>query len=73
MKIEVNLNNNKAVIKETNNLVNIFQEFDPQEIESVVYTEGDITTFAKPAKIDNEWNFKVTGKYNNRTGEFEYV
>lgn len=71
MKVEINLNNNKAVIKETNNLVNIFQEFDPQEIESVVYTEGDITTFAKPVKEFRGYTLKTTGKYNNRTGEFE--
>lgn len=73
MKVEINLNNNKAVIKETNNLVNIFQEFDPQEIKSVVYTEGDITTFAVPIKKFRAYTLKTTGKYNNKTGEFEYV
>lgn len=67
MKIEINLNNDKVIIKENNNLV------DAKEIESVVYTEGDITTFAKPVKEFRGYTLKVTGKYNNRTGEFEYV
>lgn len=35
--------------------------------------EGDITTFAVPVKADKGYTLKVTGKYNNRTGEFEYV
>ena len=33
--------------------------------------EGDIATFA--VKADKGYTLKVTGKYNNRTGEFEYV
>lgn len=73
MKIEINLNNNKAVIKESDNLVDALKEFDAKEIKSVIYTEGDITTFAKPVKEFRGYTLKVTGKYNNKTGEFEYV
>ena len=73
MKIEINLNNNKAVIKESDNLVDALEEFDAKEIKSVIYTEGDITTFAKPVKQFRGYTLKVTGKYNNKTGEFEYV
>lgn len=73
MKIEINLNNNKAVIKESDNLVDALEEFDAKEIKSVIYTEGDITTFAKPVKEFRGYTLEVTGKYNNKTGEFEYV
>ena len=73
MKIEINLNNNKAVIKESDNLVDALEEFDAKEIKSVIYTEGDITTFAKPVKEFRGYTLKVTGKYNKKTGEFEYV
>ena len=73
MKIEINLKGNKAVVKESNNLVDALEEFDAKEIESVAYTEDDITTFAKPVKEFRGYTLKVTGKYNNRTGEFEYV
>ena len=73
MKIEINLKGNKAVVKESNNIVDALEEFDAKEIESVTYTEGDITTFAKPVKEFRDYTLKVTGKYNNRTGEFEYV
>ena len=71
MKVEIKLNNGKVIIKENNNLVDAIKEFDAKEIESVVYTEGDITTFAKPVKEFRGYTLKVTGKYNNRTGEFE--
>ena len=71
MKVEIKLNNGKVVIKENNNLVDAINEFDAKEIESVVYTEDDITTFAKPVKEFRGYTLKVTGKYNNRTGEFE--
>ena len=73
MKIEINLKGNKAVVKESDNLVDSLSEFDAEEIESITYTEGDITTFAKPVKEFRGYTLKVTGKYNNRTGEFEYV
>lgn len=73
MKIEINLKGNKAVVKESNNIVDALEEFDAKEIESVTYTEGDITTFAKLVKEFRGYTLKVTGKYNNRTGEFEYV
>ena len=73
MKIEINLKGNKAVVKESNNIVDALEEFDAKEIESVVYTKGEITTFAKPVKEFRGYTLKVTGKYNNRTGEFEYV
>ena len=71
MKVEIKLNNGKVVIKENNNLVDAIKEFDAKEIESVAYTEGDITTFAKPVKEFRGYTLKTTGKYNNRTGEFE--
>ena len=73
MKIEINLKGNKAVVRENDNIVDALEEFDAKEIESVVYTEGEITTFAKPVKEFRGYTLKVTGKYNNRTGEFEYV
>ena len=73
MKIEINLKGNKAVVKESNNIVDALEEFDAKEIESVVYTKGEITTFAKPVKEFRGYTLKVTGKYNNRTGDFEYV
>lgn len=73
MKVEIKLNNGKVIIKENNNLVDAIKEFDAKEIESIAYTEGDITTFAKPIKEFRGYTLKVTGKYNNRTGEFEYV
>ena len=71
MKVEINLKGNKTVAKESNNLVDAISEFDAKEIESVVYTKGDITTFAKPVKEFRGYTLKITGKYNNRTGEFE--
>ena len=71
MKIEINLKGNKAVVKESNNIVDALEEFDAKEIESVVYTKGEITTFAKPVKEFRGYTLKTTGKYNNRTGEFE--
>ena len=70
MKIEINLKGNKLVFKESNNLVDALEEFDAKEIESVTYTEGDITTFAKPVKEFRGYTLKVTGKYNNKTGDF---
>ena len=73
MKVEIKLNNGKVIIKENNNLVDAIKEFDAKEIKSIAYTEGDITTFAEPVKADKGYTLKVTGKYNNRTGEFEYV
>ena len=69
MKIEINLKGNKAVIKESNNIVDALKEFDAKEIESVIYTEGDITTFAKPVKEFRGYTLKTTGKYNNKTGD----
>lgn len=71
MKIEINLKGNKIVVKESDNIVDALKEFDAKEIESVVYTKGNITTFAKPVKEFRGYTLKVTGKYNNRTGEFE--
>ena len=58
MKVEINLKSNIV---------------DAKEIESVAYTEGEITTFAKPVKEFRGYTLKTTGKYNNKTGEFEYV
>ena len=70
MKIEINLKGNKAVVKESDNLVDALKEFNPKEVKSVTYTEGDITTFAVPVKADKGYTLKVTGKYNNKTGDF---
>ena len=70
MKIEINLKGNKAVVKKSNNIVDALKEFDAKEIESVIYTEGDITTFAKPVKGFRGYTLKTTGKYNNKTGDF---
>ena len=71
MKVEINLKGNKVVIKESNNIVDALEEFDAKEIESIAYTKDDITTFAKPIKEFRGYTLKTTGKYNNRTGEFE--
>ena len=71
MKVEIKLNNGKVIIKENNNLIDAIKEFDAKEIKSIAYTEGDITIFAKPVKEFRGYTLKVTGKYNNRTGEFE--
>ena len=73
MKVEIKLNNGKVVIKESNNIVDALEEFDAKEIESVVYTKGEITTFAKPVKEFRGYTLKTTGKYNNKTGDFENV
>lgn len=70
MKVEINLKGNKIIVKENDNLVDTLEEFDAKEIESVTYTEGDITTFAKPVKEFRGYTLKVTGKYNNKTGNF---
>ena len=70
MKVEINLKGNKTVIKESENLVDALEEFDAKEIDSVTYTEGNITTFAKPVKEFRGYTLKVTGKYNNKTGDF---
>ena len=72
MKIEINLKGNKLVVRESNNIVDALEEFDAEEIESVTYTEGEITTFAKPVKEFRGYTLKTTGKYNNRTGDFVY-
>ena len=70
MKIEINLKGNKTVIRESDNLVDALGELDAKEIESVSYTEGEITTFAQPVKGFRGYTLEITGKYNNRTGEF---
>ena len=71
MKVAISLKGNKVVIKKSDNIVDALEEFDAKEIESVAYTESDITTFAKPVKEFRGYTLKVTGKYNNRTGDFE--
>lgn len=73
MIVQVELKSKKGLVKESDNLVDALKEFDAKEIESVAYTEGDITTFAKPVKEFRGYTLKTTGKYNNKTGEFEYV
>ena len=73
MKVAIILKGNKVVIKKSDNIVDALKEFDAKEIESVAYIESDITTFAKPVKEFRGYTLKVTGKYNNCTGEFENV
>ena len=73
MEVQIELKDKHNLVKESDNLVDALEEFDAEEIESVTYTEGEITTFAKPVKEFRGYTLKVTGKYNNRTGEFEYV
>lgn len=73
MVVNIELEGKQGLVKESNNLVDALSEFNPKEVKSVTYTEGDITTFAVPVKADRGYTLKTTGKYNNRTGEFEYV
>ena len=73
MIVQVELEGKKGLVKESDNLVDAIKEFDAKEIKSIAYTEGDITTFAVPVKEFRGYTLKVTGKYNNRTGDFEYV
>ena len=70
MLIQVELEGTKGLVKESDNLVDTLKEFDPKKVKSVTYTEGDITTFAVPVKANKGYTLKVTGKYNNRTGDF---
>ena len=71
MEVQIELKDKHNLVKESDNLVDALKEFDAEEIESVTYTEGEITTFAKPVKEFRGYTLKTTGKYNNRTGEFE--
>ena len=73
MEVQIELKDKHNLVKESDNLVDALKEFDAEEIESVTYTEGEITTFAKPVKEFRGYTLKTTGKYNNRTGEFENV
>lgn len=70
MEVQIELKDKHNLVKESDNLVDALSEFDAEEIESVAYTEDDITTFTKPVKEFRGYTLKVTGKYNNRTGEF---
>ena len=71
MIVQIELEGKKGLVKESDNLVDALEEFEAEEIELVTYTEGEITTFAKPVKEFRGYTLKTTGKYNNRTGEFE--
>lgn len=73
MIVNVELEGKQGLVKESNNLVDALSEFNPKEVKSITYTEGNITTFAVPVKANKGYTLKVTGKYNNRTGDFEYV
>lgn len=70
MIVQVELEGKKGLVKESSNLVDALKEFNPKRIKSVTYTEGDITTFAVPVKANRGYTLKVTGKYNNKTGDF---
>lgn len=70
MIVNIELKDKKGIVKKSDNLVDALKEFDAKEIESVAYTEGDITTFAKPVKEFRGYTLKTTGKYNNKTGNF---
>ena len=50
MIVQVELEGKKGLVKESDNLVDALKEFNPKKVKSVTYTEGDITTFAKPVK-----------------------
>ena len=71
MEVQIELKDKYNLVKESDNLVDALEEFNAEEIELVTYTEGEITTFAKPVKEFRGYTLKTTGKYNNRTGEFE--
>ena len=71
MEVQIELKDKHNIVKESDNLVDALEEFEAEEIELVTYTEGEITTFAKPVKEFRGYTLKTTGKYNNRTGEFE--
>ena len=73
MIVNIEVEGKQGLVKKSDNLVDALSEFNPEEVKSVTYTEGDITTFAVPVKTDRGYTLKVTGKYNNRTGEFENV
>ena len=73
MIVNIEVEGKQGLVKKSDNLVDALSEFSPKEVKSVTYTEGDITTFAVPVKADRGYTLKVTGKYNNRTGEFENV
>ena len=73
MEVQIELKDKHNLVKESDNLVDALEEFDAEEIESVAYTEDEITTFAQPVKGFRGYTLKTTGKYNNKTGEFEYV
>ena len=70
MIVQIELEGKKGLVKESDNLVDALKEFNPKEVKSVTYTEGYITTFAVPVKADKGYTLKVTGKYNNKTGDF---
>lgn len=42
MKIEINLKGNKAVVKESNNIVDALEEFDAKEIESILKVKSQL-------------------------------
>lgn len=70
MEVQIELKDRHNLVKESDNLVDALEELNAEEIKSVAYTEGEITTFAQPVKGFRGYTLKVTGKYNNRTGEF---
>ena len=70
MIVNIELEGKQGLVKKSNNLVDALSEFNPKEVKSVTYTEGDITTFAVPVKAGKGYTLKVTGKYNTKTGDF---
>ena len=70
MEVQIELKDKHNIVKESDNLVDALEEFEAEEIELVTYTEGEITTFAKPVKEFRGYTLKTTGKYNNKTGDF---
>ena len=71
MIVQIELKNKHNLVKERDNLVDALEEFDAEKIETVAYNENKITNFAKPIKEFRGYTLKTTGKYNNKTGEFE--
>lgn len=70
MIVNIEVEGKQGLVKKSDNLVDALKEFNPKKVKSVAYTEGDITTFAVPVKAGKGYTLKVTGKYNNKTGDF---
>ena len=43
MLIQIEVEGKKGLVKESDNLVDALKEFNPKEVKSVTYTEGDMS------------------------------